>query len=462
MAVVQIIILALLGVIGMAIQQLPDAAFRSVGDYAAAMEDIHARYDPVFGPAAVSVMERLSVFSVFRSVWFSTSLLLLTLSIIICTLDRTPRLWRGVAEIRVAQPDAYFDPRLPDRAAMTGLAAADVSATFRRRGFKVREEPAEDGAATYVYGDRNQYTKMATLFTHLGLILFLVAAVVTSVAGDEQGLVVAEGESLTVQPIGTPGCCWSRTWRSRRRASRRAARPTSRRTWPSSRTARRSPARRSGSTTRWPSAATRSTRTGSGRAQAGRPGRRGPAAVGRPRSRSTDSAAGRPYGILAVPGRDIGLQLLLEQAEDGTGVLIVLPYRVVGTDADGSRSPRTTRRSALQRRRHTGSSDELDLSIELTDFSEYTLLIAKADPGQGSCGWPRSPMHRDRDHVLPAAPARLGAGPDDRRDRRRLAVGSIRRCRARIRSTARRSGGRPPTDLGRCNHAARLRAACRC
>ena len=45
---------------------------------------------------------------------------------------------------------------------------------------------------------------MATLLTHLGLILFLVAAAVTSRFGDEQGLVVPEGESLTVQNIGTP------------------------------------------------------------------------------------------------------------------------------------------------------------------------------------------------------------------------------------------------------------------
>ena len=46
---------------------------------------------------------------------------------------------------------------------------------------------------------------MATLLTHTGLVLFLLAAAVTSRLGDEQGLVVPEGESLTVQPIGTPG-----------------------------------------------------------------------------------------------------------------------------------------------------------------------------------------------------------------------------------------------------------------
>ena len=58
-AVVQIIFLSMLAVVGMTLQQLPDFAFRSAGDYATAMDEIHARYDPVLGPAAVDVLERL-------------------------------------------------------------------------------------------------------------------------------------------------------------------------------------------------------------------------------------------------------------------------------------------------------------------------------------------------------------------------------------------------------------------
>ncbi len=196
--------LALLAVVGMTIRQLPDFAFRSASDYAMAMDAIHARYDPVMGVAVVDILERLSVFHIFKSVWFSAGLTVLVLSIVVCTLDRTPKLWRGVADVRVVQPEPYFDPRLPDRAAMDGVSAGDVRAAFRGRGFRVREAAGADGA-TFLYGDRHQYTKMATLLTHTGLVLFLVAAAVTSRLGDEQGLVVPEGESLTVQPIGTPG-----------------------------------------------------------------------------------------------------------------------------------------------------------------------------------------------------------------------------------------------------------------
>ena len=90
-AVAQIIVLALLAVVGMTIRQLPDFAFRSASDYAAALDDLHARYDPLLGAAVVDVLDRLSVFSIFRSVWFSAGLTVLVISIVVCTLDRTPR-----------------------------------------------------------------------------------------------------------------------------------------------------------------------------------------------------------------------------------------------------------------------------------------------------------------------------------------------------------------------------------
>ena len=96
----------------------------------------------------------------------------------------------------------------------------------------------------------------------------------------------------------------------------------------------------------------------------------------------TDSAGGQPYGILSVPGRDLGLQLLLDRRDDGVGQVLVLPYRVVGTDADGMPIPQNFA-PVLLTNGETKVSDELGLSVGLAGFGEYTLLIAKADPGQG-------------------------------------------------------------------------------
>lgn len=380
-AVVQIIFLSILAVIGMTLQQLPDFAFRSPGDYAAAIEDIHIRYDPVLGPGLVNVLERLGAFSIFKSAIFGVGLVVLVVSIVVCTLDRTPRLWRDVSAVRVAQPEPFFDPRLPDRAALAGVDQAELANAVRRRGFHVREERSADGTA-YLYGDRHQYTKMATLLTHLGLILFLVAAAVTSRFGDEQGLVVPEGESLTVQSIGTRDLLLVKNLDFE------------------------APGFETGMPTDFTTdlavfqngteVAHKTIRVNEPLAVGGYTFHQngfGPAPhvvirdeTGAPlwdaKVPMIGSAGGAPYETMAVPGRDLGLQLLLGRNEVGEGILVVLPYRIIGTNPDGTEHVQNF--DAVQLRRGDEKvSDALGISVTLADFGEYTLLIAKRDPGQG-------------------------------------------------------------------------------
>ncbi|MEW6223243.1 MAG: cytochrome c biogenesis protein ResB [Chloroflexota bacterium] len=379
-AVLQIIALALLAVVGMTLRQLPGFAFRSPTDYANEMSRLHALYDLVLGTGLVDALERLQLFQVFSSTWFSIGLVVLIISIVACTIDRTPRLWRQGAEIRVVQPDPYFDPALPDRALLAGVDAATVEAALRRRRFSVRREGAD--GVTWLYGDRNRWTKLATLLTHTGLVLFLVAAAVTSRFGDEQGLVVAEGESLTVQPIGTPGLLLVRnlgfeapgfetgspTDFTTRLAVYRDGRQIAEKTIRVN-----DPLEVGGYTFHQngfgpaPDVAIRD--------EAGRVLWTGPIPM-------TDEAGGFPFTEFAVPGRDVVLQLLLQRQPDGTGVMLVAPYRAVGTNPDGTPQVIGFLPLALVRG-ESATSEGTDFSVELRGFSDFTLLIAKRDPGQG-------------------------------------------------------------------------------
>ncbi len=391
----------------MTVRQLPGFAFRNPTDYAAQMDLIHARYGPLLGTAAVGVLERIGVFNVFASWWFSLSLVLLLLSIVICTIDRTPRLWRQATDIRVVQPDPYFDPRLPDRAAMDGVDETALATVLRRHRFRLRR--AEADGNVYLYGDRHQYTKLATLFTHLGLILFLVAAAVTSRFGFEAPIVVAAGETSTVQPIGTPGLLVVKnngfeaprrpdggfadftTDLSVYRDGDEIARKTIRVNDPLS------------------IAGFTFHQNGFGpapdiaiRDPAGRFLWSGPVAL-------TDAAEGRPFGTVGVPGRDFGLQLVLDRAPakagstggatgggavgGGTGpggnaaaggeaVLLVLPYRVAGTRPDGTPDIQNAYPFVVGVG-EVARAPGLDISVELRAVGAYSLLIAKQDPGQG-------------------------------------------------------------------------------
>src|SRR5262245_6519420 len=338
-AVVQIVAVAVLAVFGMTIRQLPGFAFRSAADYATEMNRLRSIYEPVLGVGTVDLLERLQLFHVFNSTPFSVALLVLVISILICTLDRTPRLWQQSATIRLVQPDAYFDPRLPDRVSIApgpGLSAGAVAAALRRHRFTVRQASEPDGV-TFIYGDRNRWTKLATLISHLGLILFLVAGLVTARFGDEQGLVVAEGDTLTVQPIGTPGLLLVQNLGFN------------------------APGLDTGSPTDFTTdlavyqdgkqLARKTIRVNDPLTIGGYTFHQngfGPAPDIEIQSMSdgavlwsgpvplTDTAGGRPFGAIPIPARPYGLELLLDRSGDGVGALIALPYAVRGTKPDGA------------------------------------------------------------------------------------------------------------------------------
>lgn len=381
-AVLQIIVLGLLAVVGMTVRQLPGYAFRSAGDYATEMEKLRAVYEPVLGTAVVDVMERLQLFNVFTSTWFSLGLILLVVSIVICTLDRTPRLWHQSAFIRVRQPDAYFDPRLPDRISIApgqGLTANVVGRILGRRRYTVRTET--DGAGTtWIYGDRNRWTKLATLVSHLGLILFLIAGLVTARLGDEQGLVVADGQTLSVQPIGTPGLLLVQNdgfsapgldtgaatdyttdlavYRDGVLQARKVIRVND-------------PLEVDGYTFHQngfgpaPDVVIRD--AGGGVLWSG------PVPL-------TDAIQGLPYAAVPVPGQDVGLQMILSRDDAGQGTLLLLPYVVTGTNADGTPAYVTGYPAAVGQGESTTIAG-LGISVAFTDVKSYTLLIAKKDPG---------------------------------------------------------------------------------
>src|SRR5256714_3200211 len=379
-AVLQISILAVMAVIGMTIRQLPGRALQQPAVYATEMAKLRDRYDAAFGTAVVDGMEKLQVFHIFSSTWFSLGLVVLITSIVVCTIDRTPRLWRQSTDIRVVQPEPFFDPRLPDRAATTRISAAAVGEVLRGHRFRVRRMEL-DGVA-FVYGDRHQWTKMATLLTHTGLVLFLVAAAVTSRLGDEQGLALADGESAPVQPIGTPGLLYVRNvgFHAPRNANGGFADFTT-----------DLEVYRDGRLMAAKTIRVNDPLTVAGYTFHQNGFRPAPDLLIRDTSGATlwagpvgmveEPVDSQPRAIMGVPGRDVGLDMILTSYQGETG-LLVLPYRTGGVDANGDPIP-VPLNPLFVALGASGTNADLDFSVSVRGIAGATLLIAKNDPGQG-------------------------------------------------------------------------------
>ncbi|MFV2063578.1 MAG: cytochrome c biogenesis protein ResB [Chloroflexota bacterium] len=214
-AVLLISLLAMAGLIGMLVRQFPVTLGDDPARYAAEVANMHRLWGGLqpfglpLGSFLVDTFNRFGFFSVFSTAWFLLLVTVLTLSITVCTLDRTSRLWRGVRHVRVAQPKPFFAPHLAHRAVVDvpdgrGDTELAVARAFRSRGFRRQQSASVDGGATIIYGDRNQYMKMSTLLTHAGLVLFFVGAGITVAFGFETIVFVGEGQTAPVQQIGTP------------------------------------------------------------------------------------------------------------------------------------------------------------------------------------------------------------------------------------------------------------------
>ena len=379
-AVVQIVAIALSGVVGIILPQLPSAAFNSVADYLSEMDKIRARLEPSLGAGAVAFLERLGLFRVFSAWWFTLLLALLAVSIVVCTLDRTPRLWRQSAHVRVRQPDAFYDPALSDRAAIaSGLTVDDVRAALRRARFRVREAQADDGTR-YLYGDRHQYVKMATLISHAGLVGFLVAAAVTSRFGFESGILLPVGQAIPVESIGTadlvsvknlafqaPQDATGRftdftTDLAVYQGGREIARKTIRVNDPLS---------AAGYTFHQNFFGPAIDLTV--RARAGGLLWSGPVPL-------DATAGGLPTGQLVVPGRDVVIQLVM--AKPGTPTpLFVVAVRPTATDAAGNPTTYQTLFQGLAGPGDSAAPDGVDFDVTVDAISAYSGIIARRDPG---------------------------------------------------------------------------------
>lgn len=208
-AVLQISILAVAGVVGAVMIQIQPFALHDPSGYASEMAKIHAAYDGTLSAPVVDVMQRLGLFQVFAAPWFVFLLTLLVVSIVVCTIDRVPDLWRKERLVRPVQAPPFYDLRMDNRAQFVDVsetALPVVMSVLRRSRYRVREQRVAAAAGADViniYGDKNQYFKLATLFTHLGLILFLGAAALTTAFGFETVVFLGKGQTAPVQSVGT-------------------------------------------------------------------------------------------------------------------------------------------------------------------------------------------------------------------------------------------------------------------
>jgi len=154
------------------------------------------RYEDLFGPEAVSIMEFFNIFDMYHSWWFILLIVLFSLNILACTIRQMPRLKRFMSPGKVDVDDKVFrssqytgtwhsreDPQdLEQRSISLMKSLAGKPAAITR------------GDERYLFAEKGRYSRAGMVLVHASILLILLGGLIGAIWGFSGVMNLVEGE----------------------------------------------------------------------------------------------------------------------------------------------------------------------------------------------------------------------------------------------------------------------------
>lgn len=197
-AAVLILVLLLLAMLGSCFPQLSSAVAADPERLSRWKACVRARYGGL-----TDLLAAARTFRWFRSPVFLIPVALLAIAMFVCTLERWRGIWRRTFYRPVRCSDAAFDhashTAVLSAAPSVGVARV-VRERLRQRGFKVRttEVVTTGERLVYLRGDRNWLAPLATLVTHVAVVLLLLGAALSGAFAWREEITVGPDETIQI------------------------------------------------------------------------------------------------------------------------------------------------------------------------------------------------------------------------------------------------------------------------
>ena len=160
------------------------------------------KYRQIYTDGAIRFFEALSLFDMYHSWWFLLLLVLFTVNLICCTLDRLPRVIRVVRN-----PKTTLDGKLErslglvDRWKKKGDLSklAETYQTALGGGF-APTRLTEDNGEFHLYAEKGVVSRFGVYVTHLSIIIIFIGAIIGNVLGFKGYANIVEGQSVRTIP----------------------------------------------------------------------------------------------------------------------------------------------------------------------------------------------------------------------------------------------------------------------
>ncbi|MGE5237312.1 MAG: cytochrome c biogenesis protein ResB [Chloroflexota bacterium] len=192
LAVVVFTIISLTSIVGTIVEQQADPQ-RNIKLLAKFFGDASA-------PGVFRVLDALGFTDMFHSWWFLVLIFAFAANLVICSLERLPKIWRVVKEPVKPLTAQQFSSMSIKREAVIKEKAEKVTATveaeLKKAGFKPKVD--KESGFLQIYSEKGRYGRLGLYVTHFSILLILTGAVVGIFAGFNGFLNLLEGTTSTV------------------------------------------------------------------------------------------------------------------------------------------------------------------------------------------------------------------------------------------------------------------------
>ncbi|MEP6947387.1 MAG: cytochrome c biogenesis protein ResB [Acidobacteriota bacterium] len=159
------------------------------------------RYFLALTPAQRLVYGKMGLFDIYHAWYFNALLALLSLNIILASIDRFPKTWPFISKPNITVPVRWLkDQQQNAEVELAGpidYVTHQITATMKKNGWRdIRT--AEKGGRTFILGQSGTWNRLGAYAVHVGLLTIFVGGFLTSQMGSTGQMPVKLGQTTDI------------------------------------------------------------------------------------------------------------------------------------------------------------------------------------------------------------------------------------------------------------------------
>ncbi len=164
------------------------------------------QYVEHYGTTLARIFELLNISDMYNSWWFTSLLVLFSLNLIICSIERLPNVWRMVVMDNLAIDPARV-AKMANNLSLSSNAAVDLTASgveseMAKSGWQTKRKDTDNGVL--LFSQQGSWTRLGVYVVHASILLIFLGAIIGSIYGFKAGINLPERSySEQVYEFGT-------------------------------------------------------------------------------------------------------------------------------------------------------------------------------------------------------------------------------------------------------------------